>query len=67
VDRSRKLPLYAEAGVAHAWLVNPAERMLEVLPLRDGAWTIALVCGDSETVRVEPFAAVELELGRLWS
>ena len=40
--------------------------MLEVLRLRDGAWTIVAVCGDSDTVRVEPFDAIELALGRLW-
>ena len=40
--------------------------MLEVLRLRDGAWTIVVVCGDADTVRVEPFDAIELELGRLW-
>ena len=63
IDRRRKLPIYAEAGVAHAWLVTPAERMLEVLRLRDGAWTIVGVCGDTDIVRVEPFGAIELELG----
>jgi hypothetical protein len=29
-----------EAGVAHAWLVKPQDRTLEVLRLREGAWTI---------------------------
>ena len=66
IDRGRKLRIYAEAGVAHAWLVNPAERTLEVLRLREGAWTIVAVCSDSDTVRVEPFDAIELVLGRLW-
>ena len=67
IDRGRKLRIYAEAGVAHAWLVTPAERMLEVLRLREGAWTIVGVFGDSDTVRIEPFEAIELELGRLWA
>ena len=66
IDRGRKLRIYAEAGVAHAWLVNPLERTLEVLRLREGAWTIVAVCCDSDTVRIEPFEAIELELGRLW-
>ena len=66
IDRGRKLRIYAGAGVAHAWLVNPIERMLEVLRLRDGTWTILTVCGGSEAVRVEPFDAIELALGRLW-
>ena len=67
IDRGRKLRIYAEAGVAHAWLVSPSERTLEVLRLRDGAWTIVVVCSDTDTVRVEPFDAIELELGRLWA
>lgn len=33
IDRGRKLRIYAEAGVAHAWLLNPIERTLEVLRL----------------------------------
>jgi Uma2 family endonuclease len=65
-DRGRKLPVYAATGVAHAWLVKPAERMVEVLHLREGAWTIVGVFGDSDIVRIEPFEAIELELGRLW-
>ena len=67
IDRGRKLRIYAEAGVAHAWLVNPLERTLEVLRLREGAWTIVAVCSDSDAVRIEPFEAIELELGRLWA
>jgi Uma2 family endonuclease len=66
IDRGRKLRIYAGAGVAHAWLVNPAERTLEVLRLRDGAWTIVAVCTGSDTVRIEPFDAIELNLDRLW-
>ncbi len=66
LDRGRKLRIYAEAGVAQAWLVNPTERTLEVLRLRDRAWTIVAVCTGSDTVRVEPFDAIELPLGRLW-
>jgi Uma2 family endonuclease len=66
-DRSRKLRIYAEAGVLHAWLVKPSDRTLEVLRLREGAWTIVAVLEDAAAVRVEPFEAVELELGRLWA
>jgi hypothetical protein len=53
--------------VARAWLVNPLERTLEVLRLREGAWTIVVVCAGSDAVRVEPFEAIELDLGRLWA
>jgi Uma2 family endonuclease len=65
-DRSRKLRIYAEAGVAHAWLVRPSDRTLEVLRLREGLWTIVGVWEDAAVVRAEPFEAIALELGRLW-
>ena len=66
IDRGRKLRIYAEAGVAHGWLLNPIERTLEVLSLRDGAWTIVNVFTESEQVHAEPFDAVELDLAGLW-
>ena len=66
IDRGRKLRIYAEAGVPHAWLVNPLDRTLEVLRLRDGAWTIVAVWEDAAVVRAEPFEALELELGPFW-
>lgn len=65
-DRARKLRIYAEAGVQHAWLVNSRNRTLEVLRLREGAWTIVGMWEDAAVVRAEPFEAIELELGRLW-
>jgi Uma2 family endonuclease len=65
-DRSRKLRTYAAAGVGHAWLVKPGDRTLEVLRLRDGAWTILGVWEDAAVVRAEPFEAIEVDLGRLW-
>ena len=67
VDRGKKLRAYAAAGVTHAWLVKPSDRTLEVLRLREGAWTIVAVWEDTAIVRAEPFEAIELELGRLWA
>ncbi len=66
IDRAKKLRIYAAAGVAHAWLLDPLQRTLEVLRLNEGAWTIVSVFAGSEMVRAEPFAAVELDLGGLW-
>ena len=67
IDRGRKLRIYAGAGVPHAWLVNPQDRTLEVLRLRDGAWTIVAVWEDAAVVRAEPFEAMELDLGSFWA
>jgi Uma2 family endonuclease len=66
IDRGRKLRIYADAGVPHLWFVNPVERTLEVMRLRDSVWTILAVHSESDVVRAEPFDAVELELARLW-
>jgi Uma2 family endonuclease len=66
IDRGRKLRAYASAAVAHAWLVKPTDRTLEVLRLHEGAWTIVGVWEDTAVVRAEPFEAIELEMGRLW-
>jgi len=53
--------------VRHAWLVDPVARTLEVLRLEGGRWTVVATHGASEVVRVEPFDAIELELGALWA
>lgn len=66
IDRARKLRIYAEAGVGHAWLVDPIQRTLEALRLRDGAWVIDQVIAGEEPVHIEPFEAVPLELRLLW-
>jgi len=65
-DRAKKLPVYAAAGVGHAWLVHPIHRTLEVLRLHGGAWrTVSTHVGD-QRVRAEPFDAVELDLSMAW-
>jgi Uma2 family endonuclease len=67
LDRSKKLRVYAEAGVRHAWLVDPILRSLEVLRLEACWWTsLDLHVGDG-LVRAAPFDAVALELGLLWA
>ena len=66
IDRGRKLKVYAEAGVAHAWLVNPVDRTLEVLSLKDGAWMLVAAFGGSDVARIQPFEDLELVLTRLW-
>jgi Uma2 family endonuclease len=66
-DRTKKLRIYAAAGVRHAWLVHPIWRTLEVLRLHDGTWTTTAVHAADERGRVEPFDAIELDLASLWA
>jgi Uma2 family endonuclease len=68
-DRGDKIALYAAAGVAHAWLVNPLQRTLEVLQLSTATprqWLTLGVFRDDARVRSAPFEAFELELAILW-
>lgn len=67
LDRVRKLPIYAEHGVRHAWLVDPVVRTLEVYRLEGMRWSPVASHGDDETVRAEPFEEVELGLTVLWA
>lgn len=67
LDRARKLPLYAAAGVGHAWLVDPLQRTLEVLRRQDSKWLLLDVFEGAAQVRAEPFDAIELDLSILWA
>jgi len=66
LDRARKLGIYAREGVAHAWLVDPLARMLEVLRLEGGRWTLLATHAGNAVERVEPFVEIDLELRLLW-
>ena len=67
LDRNEKLPLYAEQGVRHAWLVDPIAQTLEVRTLGDEAdWREVRVYQGEAKVRAAPFEAVEIELEALW-
>lgn len=67
LDRGPKLEIYAEHGVGHAWLVDPATRMLEVYRLEGTRWLRLGVHSRDDVVRAEPFDAVPLELANLWA
>ena len=62
-DRLVKMDIYARLGVGWAWLVDPAERTLEVFALRDGLWTRVQVGGPEDRLTLQPFG-VEVDLER---
>jgi Uma2 family endonuclease len=66
LDRGRKMTVYARERVAHAWLVNPLARTLEILRLEGERWVVAASHGGEDTVRAEPFEAVAIELPAVW-
>jgi Uma2 family endonuclease len=65
-DRGDKRLIYAEAGVAHAWYVNPVLRMLEAYELREGKWVTLDVFFDAEEVKAPPFIDISFPANRLW-
>jgi Uma2 family endonuclease len=66
LDRERKLPIHAREQVSHVWIVDPLERMIEVYRLDGDGYRLAVTRGGTDSVRLEPFGAVELELRALW-
>lgn len=67
LDRVKKMPIYAQAGVAHLWLVDPDLRTLEVYAREDTRWLLLGSHADEDRVRAAPFEAIELELAALWA
>ncbi|MBA3456579.1 MAG: Uma2 family endonuclease [Deltaproteobacteria bacterium] len=66
LDRKRKLPIYAAAGVRHLWLIQPKTRSVDIMRLQGGKWLLIDVHSDGDKVRAEPFDDVEIDLAKLW-
>ena len=67
IDRVRKLPIYAREKVSHAWIVDPSAHTLEVFRREGSTWVLVSAFVNDTLVRAEPFDAIELELGALWT
>lgn len=65
-DLSVKLATYAEVGVGHYWVVDPANELVTAYRHQAGAYLVAQVARRGERIRLEPFAAVELAVGVLF-
>ncbi len=65
-DRTIKVPLYAQYGVAYLWLVDPVLKTLEAYWLKEGQWSLQNTLKDDDRVRLAPFDAVEFSLADLW-
>jgi Uma2 family endonuclease len=67
LDRERKMPHYARAGVSHLWLVDPAARTVEIFQAAGDGWHLTTTFAENAKVRAEPFDVVELDLSLLWA
>ncbi len=69
IDRDHKLPYYAHHRVRHVWLLDPIDKRLEVYALDSDTtdWREVRIYEGNAIVRADPFEAIELDLGALWS
>ena len=65
-DRIGKMRCYAREGVTWVWLVDPLARTLESFRREADRWTVVSSHAGDELARVDPFARVEIQLGRWW-
>ena len=66
LDRAEKMPIYLEAGVSHAWLVDPEIHVLEAYEARQAHWIQIGVYKNDDPISVTPFDAIEFGLDTLW-
>ena len=65
-DRYEKLEQYARFGVKEYWIIDPANRSVEILSLREGRYVLHSSAAQSGTVSSLVLAGLELEIGRLF-
>lgn len=66
VDLGEKRLGYHRAGVEHYWIADPHNATLTVLRRTADGYLIELVAGRGDSVRAQPFAAVEIDVGLLF-
>jgi len=65
-DRSRKLALYAAAGVAEVWLVTPYPHAAEVFALDGENYRLVCVYGREDSLQSRRFPDLTIDLERLF-
>ena len=65
-DQVLKLRIYHRQGVPHYWLLDPDEKTLTVSRWHEDGFVNALTAQSNESVRAEPFDALEFPLGALF-
>lgn len=66
LDRGAKRRIYAEAGVAYLWLLDPVAGELEAFALAGRQWLLQATVQRGEEVRVRPFEVAPFPLDDLF-
>jgi Uma2 family endonuclease len=67
IDRVVKMPMYAEYGVQHLWLIDPLLQTLEAYELNNKQWTLIKAISEDSPASIPPFDAIEFPLESLWA
>jgi Uma2 family endonuclease len=66
LDRELKMPIYAEQGVGHVWLIEPEQRFIDAYCNVAGKWMlVGTATGDSD-VSSPPFDAITFPMSDLF-
>jgi Uma2 family endonuclease len=66
IDKVDKYEQYEAAGVAHYWIIDPADRTADAYRLEGGKYVRAGHGRNDDVVHFPPFPDLDLPLGRLW-
>lgn len=66
IDRSKKMPVYAQSGVKHYWIIDPRAKTLEVFELQGDKWVLTSIASGDDVISFDPFPEVEIDLQYLW-
>ncbi len=66
LDKVKKMPLYAQFGVGHIWLLDPVAMTLDAFQNEAHRWVLLGSYSEQDYVRLEPFPEIEIALGDLW-
>jgi len=67
VDREKKLPIYAAAGVEYAWIIDPSLKTLEVFRRKGRRFVLVNAHFGETSISAPPFEDVQIDLGPLWA
>lgn|ERR1019366_8436218 len=66
VDRDDKFVQYRDGGVAHYWIIDPAQQTVDAWSLENGAYVVSGHAQGSAVIKLPPFPDLEIPLSRLW-